>query len=611
MVVCGDDALAYRLAYELAQVYGERVTLVVPAARGERGTEFAELTRPQGVVVMQAPVPDEVALREAGVVGAHALALAYGDDQSNIHAALRARRLNPDVRLVVRMYNRKLGRHLEELLERAAATRSPGLRPYELDASATVLSDADTAAPALVAAAVVGSGKVVQADGLLLRAAERPLGSKADETGRAALCTLALLSDSAAEPRGEDAGARLLPDDDAVQEAAGVHGRVVLEAITRRPGPPARRLRRMRGGLPLRELISPHLRYAIAGLVAVQLLLAVLTWQVTGGPLVHAGYLSVLDVLNINDPAVDDPPGRQILQLLSGVTGMALLPVLFAVVLETLGAFRTASALRVPPRRLSGHVVLLGLGKVGSRVLDRLCELGVDVVCVEQDPQARGVAQARARRVPVVIGDVTQEGVLEAAKVGRAQALLALTSSDSTNLEAALYAREIRPELRVVMRLFDDDFAVTVYRALRDSHPQATTRSRSVSSLVAPAFAGAMMGRQILGAIPVERQVLLFAAVEVRGHAELEGRTIGQAFCPGEWRVLALDLADPDHRRPDLAANPDHGGLPREPELAWELHPGYLLQPEDRVVLAATRHGLARLLQSTAPPHEARPPSLQ
>jgi Trk K+ transport system NAD-binding subunit len=244
-------------------------------------------------------------------------------------------------------------------------------------------------------------------------------------------------------------------------------------------------------------------------------------------------------------------------------------------------------------------------------VLDRLCALDIDVVCVESDPQARGVAQARARQVPVVIGDVTQEGVLEAAKVGSARALLALTSSDSTNLEAALYAREIRPELRVVMRLFDDDFAVTVYRALRDSHPQATTRSRSVSSLVAPAFAGAMMGRQILGAIPVERQVLLFAAVEVRGHAELEGRTIDQAFRPGEWRVLALDLADPDHRRPDLAANPDHGDLPREPELAWELHPGYLLQPEDRVVLAATRHGLARLLQSTAPPHEARPPSLQ
>jgi hypothetical protein len=37
---------------------------------------------------------------------------------------------------------------------------------------------------------------------------------------------------------------------------------------------------------------------------------------------------------------------------------------------------------------------------VGSRVLDRLCALDIDVVCVESDPQASGVVQAHARQVP-------------------------------------------------------------------------------------------------------------------------------------------------------------------------------------------------------------------
>ncbi|MEV4443543.1 hypothetical protein AB0K09_32040, partial [Streptomyces sp. NPDC049577] len=36
MVVCGDDALAHRLASELSGVYGERVTLVLPPARDDR-----------------------------------------------------------------------------------------------------------------------------------------------------------------------------------------------------------------------------------------------------------------------------------------------------------------------------------------------------------------------------------------------------------------------------------------------------------------------------------------------------------------------------------------------------------------------------------------------
>lgn len=605
MVICGEDALVHRLAHELAASYRQHVTVVLPSLRHDHGPRIAELTRRHGVRVLEAVEPSDTTLLEAGVRDAAALALAYGDDQTNIHAALRARRLNPDIRLVIRMYNRKLGRHLEEMLERAAAARSPQLRPYELDASTTVLSDADTAAPALVAAAVVGSSKVVQAGGLILRAAERPLNSEDDGPRHPpALCTLALLSDSPADPGGEaDAagpgGARLLPDDSTVRAEAGAHGRVVLETVTRDQGRPA--ARRRRGAPPLRELFSRRLGYAFAGLIVLQVLFAALTWRAIGGSPLHAAYLSLLDVLNINDPAVGDQPGRQILQLLSGLAGAALLPVLFAIVLETLGSFRTASALRSPPRGLSGHMVLIGLGKVGSRVLDRLCALDIDVVCVEQDPEARGVANARARRVPVVIGDATEEGVLDEARIGSSRALMALTSDDTTNLEAALSAREAAPGLRVVMRIFDDDFATTVYRAMRDSYPEATTRSRSVSTLAAPAFAGAMMGRQILGAIPVERQVLVFAAIEVRDHAELQGRTISDAFHPGAWRVLALDLAAPSDRRPDLAAATDHDRHSREPELAWDLHPGYVLRPDDRVVLAATRHGLARLLQHRGP----------
>ncbi len=293
------------------------------------------------------------------------------------------------------------------------------------------------------------------------------------------------------------------------------------------------------------------------------------------------------------------------LQLLSGLAGLLLLPVLLAAVLEGLGTFRTVSALRRPPRGLSGHVVLLGLGKIGTRVLARLCELDIPVVCVEEDPEARGVPLARRLRVPTVLGDVTQEGVLEAAKIHRAHTLLALTSSDSTNLEAALYARSVKPDLRVVLRLYDDGFAQAVYRTLRAAHPRALTRSRSVSTLAAPAFAGAMMGRQILGAIPVERRVLLFAALNVAGHPRLEGRTIAESFRPGAWRVLALDTAAPHDRRPDLAVTPANGEPDRPAGLVWSLHPGYVLRPEDRVVLAATRQGLAELL-GRGPRLEAR-----
>lgn len=647
MVVCGDDGLAHRLSAELRGVYREQVTLVVPPServarqpvvgrartsaffdrfsavvnRADRVADpqaadprdtgtwdtgtWGTGTGPAERVVEAAEATEDV-LAEAGVERAAALALVYDDDETNIRAALTARRLNPRLRIVLRLYNRRLGQHIEELLDQASALATgngdgPGTGArgrYGFDASTTVLSDADTAAPALAATAVAGTSKVVRADGLMLRAVERAPG----QDGRGAgLCTLALLSTTTNDPAGDEGsetsgarGPQLLPDE---SEAAAAEGRgaVVLEAVSY-AGPA---LPPGRGVVPpleaVQSLFSRRLRWSLAGLVACVVALAVTQVVITDGHPLHATYVTLLDLFAINEPALDASPGEQVLQLLSGLVGLLLLPVLLAAVLEALGTFRSNTALRRPPRGLSGHVVLLGLGKIGTRVLTQLRELHIPVVCVEADPEARGMATARRLRVPVILGDVTEEGVLEAAKIHRAHALLALTSEDTTNLEAALYARSLKPELRAVLRLYDDDFATAVYRTLRAAHPQALTRSRSVSHLAAPAFAGAMMGRQILGAIPVERRVLLFAAVEVAGHPQLEGRTVGEAFRAGAWRVLALDTTDPAERT-DLSAPRAPGAPEGSSGLVWGLPSTYVLRSQDRVVLAATRRGLAEFL---------------
>lgn len=291
----------------------------------------------------------------------------------------------------------------------------------------------------------------------------------------------------------------MLPDQATVNAATG-RGTVVLEAISQ--AGPDRAPTRMGGrGAPLGQVFSRRLRWSALGVAAAVVALAVASVITTGDSPLHAAYLTLLDLLAMGDPAVEDKDSssRQVIQLLSGMAGLLLLPLLVAAVLEAFGSLRTASSLRRPPRGLSGHVVLLGLGKIGTRVLVRLRELDIPVVVVEEDPEARGIPLARSLHVPTVLGDVTQEGVLEAAKIRRAHALLALTSVDTTNLEAALYARSVKPDLRVALRLYDDEFATAVYRTLRTAHPQALTRSRSVSHLAAPAFAVAMMGRRSWG----------------------------------------------------------------------------------------------------------------
>ncbi|MFE6848840.1 potassium channel family protein [Streptomyces sp. NPDC057686] len=626
MVVCGDDELAHRVAAELIDVYGEPVTLIVPAAsEAERALQtgygpflarsarmprvrprYAQSAQQRGLRnlrIVEAAEPDEAVLAAAGVSGAPTLSFLYEDDDRNVQGALVARRLNPRLRLVIRLYNRKLGLHLAEVLDQAAELADPSTRQQGLDASTTVLSDADTAAPAFAATAVAGTSKVVQANGLLLRVVEHIPSQRTGPPGHL-LCPLAVLPLNPGRPDEneedphlceEDSEPRLLPDAQQVTYAAG--GSVIaLEAV-----PPSSRRHPTESLLgaaarlsSLESLISPRLSWALAGVVFAVSALGLALWLTSGDSPAQAAYETLLDILAFNEPALREPPPRQVLQVLSGFVGMLLLPVLVAAALEALGAFRTAAATRRPPGNLSGHVVLIGLGKIGTRVLARLRELDVPVVCLEANSQARGLALARRLHVPVVLGDVTNEGVLESARVHRARALIALTNSDATNLEAVLHARTVKGDLRVVLRLDDDHFAEAVDRALGTAYPEALTRSRSVTHLAAPAFAGAMMGRQILGAIPVERSVLLIAALEVTGTSQLDGRTIAEAFRPGAWRVIACDTELRTERWLDLSrlrhADVTAGGL------AWDLDAGRVLTLGDRALVVATRQGLAELL---------------
>jgi Trk K+ transport system NAD-binding subunit len=594
MIVCGGDALTHRLALELIHLYREPVTLVIPSPESGHGPQLMALAeRNPSVQVIEGRVPDEAALLAAGVADAAALALTMDDDQATIQAALLARSLNPRIRLVIRVFNRTLGHRVELLLDQAAQRlRSPDApdEPADFDTRPAVLSASATAAPALVAAALPDTNQVIPIDGGLLTVAEQPAGERLPPGA----VPLAVLPPRSVAPDAPPPA--LLPEQEEIDRAIAAGG---ARAVLGLRHAASHRFSRPRRQLPLGALFSRRLRIAALIFAALVVLLTLLTWLLVGDAPLRAFYLVLMDLADMSNPETGAPAARKVLQLVAAYAGMAITPLILALVLENLGALRTTA--RRPRRGTANHVVLIGVGKVGTRVLDRLTEMRVPVVVIERDPTARGLQLARAREVPVVIGDVSHPEVYERARIARSAAVMALTSNDSVNLEAVLYARDRKPDVRVVLRLFDDAFASAVYRTLRAANPQAHTRSRSVSYLAAPAFAAAMMGRQVLGAIPVERQVLLVAAVDVRERPELAGRTVAQAYRPGGWRVVAVDRTPREQRRPlSTAGSGDtlgRGVSVATPGIVWEPSPDLLLRDEDRAIVVATREGLGLLLQ--------------
>ncbi|MFD8820567.1 NAD-binding protein, partial [Streptomyces sp. NPDC059627] len=344
MVICGDDGLAHRLAVELDAVCGEVVTVVLPSADDEHGARVAALHRdPTSAVHLHISArPDEATLRAVGVARAAALALTYRDDQVNVTAALLARAVNPSVRLVVRMFDRERGSHLERLLDRAAGlcdVPSP-------DTSTTVLSDADTAVPELVAAAAVGHGHTLEVEGKVFRGVVRPAGTPTHVTD---LATLAVLSGAheddpasqdSAETAGED-GTQLLPDDRTAYRRQFTHGRLMLEeVIHHHTAEPVRRAWRFRpvrwvrarfAHLPWRVFLSRQLAAVYGSLAAVVVALSTATALFADEhPWWKNVYLPLLDIFTMGDPATEESPARRILQLLAGFVGLAVLPLVVA-----------------------------------------------------------------------------------------------------------------------------------------------------------------------------------------------------------------------------------------------------------------------------------------
>jgi Trk K+ transport system NAD-binding subunit len=503
------------------------------------------------------------------VASARAVALLWQDDIANFHAALRAQDLHPGIRLVVSVFNTRLGEHF---------------RPFFSDC--TVLSGTSMAAPSFVAAALgEPAPSHVEVSGRTLYVARRD-----DVLPEHVLCGLV------AAPGGPAGATRLLPPGMPYVEPGADPNRTrpdrasaqdeplvlaVANGVTR--DPLARRRRPIRTALGVtRRLVRNRYGAVFAVLLGVisagfVLLLnaansSIHTFHPPDYSVSNALYLTIMDLTGsaLTGTTISGP--EKVSQVILTLDGMAFLPVVTALIV---GA-RLTGSLRGEPKVTGGHIIVAGLGNIGTQVIRELHALGFSVACVDPDPSAQGIALARRLGLPTVIGDAFAEETLRAAGIDTCSALVAVTSNDIVNLETALQANALRANLRIVLRLFDDDLAQRVQQMV------GNIVSRSISYLAAPAFAAALLEHSVLRTISVGRHVLLIADVRVEEGGGLVGQQLADLERDGLARILALQAMG--------SARPD-----------WAPRRDYALSAGDRVFVVATRAGLSRFLAGNSP----------
>jgi voltage-gated potassium channel len=136
--------------------------------------------------------------------------------------------------------------------------------------------------------------------------------------------------------------------------------------------------------------------------------------------------------------------------------------------------------------KLKDHYIVCGFGRIGEPVARDLKQEGYRVCILDNDP-AREDEIVAAEHL-YLIGNATDESVLELAGISRAKMVLALLPSDADNLFVTITVKELNPEVTVIARASDENVEPRLKRSGADKviSPYKTAYARFFHAAVKP-----------------------------------------------------------------------------------------------------------------------------
>jgi Trk K+ transport system NAD-binding subunit len=567
IIVSGDDALAKTIAEELRGA-GARIIQITTAAD----------------------------LLGAGVHRARAVVCAGPNDAVNLEIALLARQYSPNVRVVARLAN-------DVLREAVTAVSGPG----------AILDVADLAAPSLVEAVLSRNAHQFATAGIefVVWGAEAPR----DGTLREIYGNLAPVA--VVHGKNSPAPGEVVPcpgRDEQVYAGdwtsmIGVKDEMEARGITVPPRTATRshrsRVRRaIDAARAMRDDVNPLLFPSLAFAFSLTFGAAAVvrfTYQNPRMSWIDALYFASETITTVGYGDFSFGQQSPLLRLFAvglmwgGVTVTAILVAFIADMLLSRRFVHLAGARRA--RHMRDHVVVVGLGSTGIRVVTDLAAAGYDVVVIERDENNRFLSAAAELDVPVIFGDSTMRGTLESARVGHARGVAVVNHEDMENIGTGIVLLEILgsdTKVPIVMRVQGRALAAAVNQQF------GFENVRSIVDLAAPWFIGAAMGLQVLGTFWVGERSFMVGGMLVAADSELDG--LRMVDLSTQTRVIAIT-------RPE-------GPVSLRPRRDAQLRAGdtvYLLGPYRELIAmlrkgqpppqTSTTGGLAAALAAARSPH--------
>src|SRR5579872_7363342 len=177
---------------------------------------------------------------------------------------------------------------------------------------------------------------------------------------------------------------------------------------------------------------------------------------------------------------------------------------------------------------LKHHYIVCGLGATGRHVMEELQKTGTPFVAIELKEEVftrvREHESGTFKDLLCVVGDATDDEVLEQANLAHAKGLISVLGNDKDNLVVTVMVRQRNPSIRIVARCSDPNFAEKLTKAGANAtvSPNTIGGLRMASEMLRPHVVGLldMMLKQQGHTLRVEE-------IEIHEHSPWIGKTLG------------------------------------------------------------------------------------
>ena len=200
---------------------------------------------------------------------------------------------------------------------------------------------------------------------------------------------------------------------------------------------------------------------------------------------------------------------------------------------------------------LTGHHIVCGLGDTGRHAVAELQKTNTPHVVVDLSEEnlkkLKELHPEALREMLYVVGDATEEDILEKAGLSRAKGLIAALPLDKDNLVVTVIVRQRFPKMRIIARSAERKFSERMLRAGANStvSPSHIGGLRMASEMLRPnvvSFLDLMLKEQ--------SRTLRVEEVEVGGASAWVGKTLGQLDLRTAYNLLPMAV-----KRPAAAAD--------------------------------------------------------